>query len=1093
MKKINQAVSSRKPDISKSSFKQFSFNKLRLAMLASGLLTGMAGMHVDSALAQDAQADGGALEEIQVTGSRILRRDFESSSPIMTVDQTFFEETSLLGVESVLNRLPQFNPAVTQFDTGDVQATAVNTPGASTLSLRGLGSNRNLILLNGRRAMPVNASGAVDVNMIPSSAIQRVETISGGSSSTYGSDAMAGAVNFILKQDFEGFELNGQWGSTDDGDDVNRRLSGLVGANLDGGRGNVMIGWDYSRRGAVFRRDRKFFTDGFDDPTTGAVGGNLFVSRTEFTVDAANPPDSAVVNDIFGTAPGTVGANAGTFLLNNDGTVFKNTADGSFRFNDIDETFENSDLNRFKRTDENTLVENDIENMLSIPLERTSLFFNGTFDITDDVSAFAQATFARNETRTNLLFSPAVSAWATPIPHGSGIFADSLNPDGSTAAAFLPGGLFGLNCPEVGGCTNSQAFPVPSELAAILDSRVDPNAPWQMGHQLDWAGNRRTKGKTETFQLMMGISGTLPFKDWTWDMSGSIGNSDVTTNFEGFASLERTRAVLSSPNFGRNFSKTGNTDVPFGGGFGGGRATCTTGLPINSEFIPSQDCFDAVLSPLQNNSKMEQNVAEINLQGGVFELPAGEVRMAVGFQYREQLFEFKTDILTSQGSFLDSSAGLFPASDSAGETRTRDYFGELLLPLFSNLPLVQQFNVEMGYRFSNNSPSNNTSTWKVLGDWRLHDKVRIRGGRQVANRAPNIGELFQSRTQTLGITFVGDFCSEANPVNGFSANPALNPNAAQVRAICSELAGPTGAANFYDPSNDQPSNSFGFSFVNSVGNPNLKSERARTFTIGAVFNPIENMTLSVDWYSIEIDDLISVETAEAVGNQCFNPLTNPTFDPNFGPCTRLVRDPVTGGQAPVDVTFSNQAFADTQGLDVQFDYNYELNNGGLGLNVQFNYIDKFATQTTPDSPLVDAKGTLGPNNVSGINGGAFDFRTFTTLSYFHNSGLNASLRWRFLPSIKSSAAATNPNTTVQPTDEYNIVDFAMTYRFSALGDDNTSLRFGIDNLMNADPESTGIDLSTTTPTSASSGAGTTSSEFFDILGRRFFVGFTTRF
>src|SRR5690554_875141 len=172
-----------------------------------------------AALAQDRVG----LEEVVVTGSRIVRRDFEANSPITTIDATRFEETSTIAIESVVNQLPQFVPAASQFEsggqgTGGYLGGSTRTPGAATLSLRGLGPNRNLVLLDGRRAMPVNANMAVNINTIPAAAVERVETITGGASSVYGADAIAGVVNFILKRDFEGVDFNMQWGQTAEGD-----------------------------------------------------------------------------------------------------------------------------------------------------------------------------------------------------------------------------------------------------------------------------------------------------------------------------------------------------------------------------------------------------------------------------------------------------------------------------------------------------------------------------------------------------------------------------------------------------------------------------------------------------------------------------------------------------------------------------------------------------------------------------------------------------------------------------------------------------------------------------------------------------------
>ena len=214
-------------------------------------------------IARAAENDGVAVEsdglaEVTVTGSRIVRRDLEASSPIVTVDAETFEQSSTVSVESALNELPQFKPDRTQFVAGDVQASAFNTPGISSVNLRGLGSNRNLVLLDGRRAQPANATLTVDVNSIPSAAIANVEIISGGASATYGADAIAGVVNFKLKRDFQGLALDVQSGITEEGDGSETRISGLIGGNFADGRGNVMVGLELARREAVLQRGSRF-------------------------------------------------------------------------------------------------------------------------------------------------------------------------------------------------------------------------------------------------------------------------------------------------------------------------------------------------------------------------------------------------------------------------------------------------------------------------------------------------------------------------------------------------------------------------------------------------------------------------------------------------------------------------------------------------------------------------------------------------------------------------------------------------------------------------------------------------------------------
>ena len=217
---------------------------------------------------------------------------------------------------------------------------------------------------------------------------------------------------------------------------------------------------------------------------------------------------------------------------------------------------------------------------------------------------------------------------------------------------------------------------------------------------------------------------------------------------------------------------------------------CTTGLPIMQDFTPSQDCIDSVKANLQNQSKMEQNIGEFDLQGKLANLPAGEARFAVGSDYRWNSYQYFTDILASQQSFLDGVIGLFPASNSNGETSVKELYGELLLPLLSGKKVARSLNLELGYRYSDNDPSGAVDTYKALLDWSPTEKIRFRGGHQVANRAPNIGELYPLEDADRRVQCDRrSVLDEQHCAGVFSANPSLNPNAAGVRAICEPQMG----------------------------------------------------------------------------------------------------------------------------------------------------------------------------------------------------------------------------------------------------------------------------------------------------------------
>ncbi len=234
-------------------------NRQQITVLASTISTLMA------AQSMKAQAQE-PTEEILVTGSRIVRRDLDASSPIVTVDAQRLENSSTISIESVLNQMPQFVPEGTQFDSGQQSSGAV-TLGIASVNLRGIGPNRTLVLVDGRRPQPANASLVVDLNTIPSAAIERVETITGGASAVYGADALAGVVNFVLKKDFEGVDMDIQTGMTQEGDGNETRFTTLLGVNGESGNSNVMMGVEWYKREAVFQEGSSISTvDAWADP-----------------------------------------------------------------------------------------------------------------------------------------------------------------------------------------------------------------------------------------------------------------------------------------------------------------------------------------------------------------------------------------------------------------------------------------------------------------------------------------------------------------------------------------------------------------------------------------------------------------------------------------------------------------------------------------------------------------------------------------------------------------------------------------------------------------------------------------------------------
>jgi outer membrane receptor protein involved in Fe transport len=1054
------------------------------------------------------------LEEVVVTGSRIRRAEFEANSPFVTVDTAAFEDTSAVGVESVLNQLPQFMPAGNEFATTGNQNNALSTTGISTVSLRGLGPNRNLVLIDGRRATPVNAQMVVDTNSIPASAIERVEVISGGASAVYGADAVGGVVNFILRNDFDGFELSSQYGITEEGDGAEFRVAPFFGASFDDGRGNVMLGLTYEKRDEVWDRDRQWIRDDWADPSIGGGAnwqtdtvihpqnfdwnGNGIVQNTEF-----NRPTQAAIDSLFNQVPGLVGREA-TFSLAPNGMIYTGAQsliatdpEGAYRWPGMQEgglEYRDGDVFR-KRTDDGLIRQNNIHQMLRIPLERRSMFARGRYEISDNISAIGQATYTKSANTTIFEYAPATNSSAATVPHGTGIYAPSRNPDGTTNVAYLSGGRFGLNCAALGGCTNSQAFPLPPELDALMNARRGPqgqngaNLPVTFGRALDFVPARTNENDIESYQLVFGLEGDLPGIDWSWDAHLSYGETTTTIVNRDFVPLENYRAVVQSPNFGHGAFLVGNQ---VGGGTAAGEAQCTSGLPVFGNFEASKDCIEAITADLIHTSKMEQTVFEANIQGGVLDLPAGEVRSALGFQHRENSYDYITDFTGDQFNFTNQIVGLFPLGSSQGSIEVNEVYGEALVPILSDLPGIEDFSLELGVRFSDYDTIGEVTTYKALAAWSVTDFVRFRGGIQKANRAPNIAELFLARTQESGFEQWGDQCS-ANNISPVSPNleVASPEQVAQSRAICEALMGAGAGAYYGQPIPlQQRSRGRQVSRTNAVGNPDVQDEQADTLTVGLVFtSPWDNSWLrgfvaALDWYDIEISDMIALGSQDATYIQCMSLESNPSGDLNDPACQMINRDPDDGTLLPTNVTFTNEGRARTQGYDVQLNWNspfIEPIRGRVAVNVVANFLEKYETQVADDVAPVDWVGTNG--SALDLQSGAYEWRTLTTINYILDD-LRVGLRWRHLPEVNAASEATTPNARVLPIKSYDVFDLTANWTIN----DTLRLRAGVQNLFDAIPPRGSIDLDAALPNADREGGA-----FYDQLGRRYYFGFTSTF
>jgi len=1034
-----------------------------LVSLAVGLALGTA----TDGFAQQQPEGQKNLEEIVVTGSRIARRDYTSQSPLVTVDKEAFNSRSNVGIEATLDQLPQFNMTgagsqATNSAAGTPFPQASAAPGAATINLRGLGLNRSLILVNGRRMQPVNGLLVVDLNTIPAAAIDRVEVITGGAAAVYGADAIAGVVNFVLKKNFEGVQINAQSSISEQGDGAETSISGLLGASFADNRGSVMIGADYSKREIILGKDRSWVRAGWDDPGTnpGGIGGS---NLSQMTPTPGNGPagyvlpagrayvidqngkvfDSVVPNDPAHPYTGPLGGSSGFKL---------NPSDGSLGWNDTE------------------------HNYLQLPLERYSIFGSGHILVGDNIDVFTEAHFAESFASASGFQSSVFNVWSPTVPYNHLL-------DNPGAAGYNPA---------------TSLHPVPAQFAALLNTRPNQDGAWTYVGGLDYLPNFRTETTSNVYQIIGGLESDFMVgkHDWHWEVSGSHGKtSAITRQPEGFPFKPRIQNLFNATQYGKNFdisSLPGYSPVAVTG-------HCTSGLPIfnadgtvNNTPTVSQDCADYVVLRMNDITTLAQDIIDANVTGSFLDMKSGPIGFAVGVDYRNEDFRYDPDSgFNANQDFPNVIQNVVLPLSVAGSTDVKEFYGELAIPMLKN-----HIELDPAYRYSKYDTVGGISTYKLTGDFKVNDWFRFRGGYQFANRAPNVAELFTPKGGT-SLTTGNDACAYyANGTPTWGNRPE-NPNRTNLQILCQFLMtregapaslyvpGPGGSADTYNY------NVFGgqqfFPFVLGVteGNPNAQAESSDTYTLGFVMNvpKVDRLTLSLDWWSIKLTDAIGIPGHDTIYRQCldaqYNSLigsapgshTGAELAANNPFCALIQREyvggaPLTPGNYGADrkykAQYINQGGIETAGYDLVVDWRV----GNFDVNFQGSLLDNYSEAAFPGAQFVDYTDTSYNNS--------FQYRTFTTVQYARNS-FSVGVRWQHLPEIKP-APGSAPN--VLGTDSHDQFDLFGAWRFK----DRWQLRGGITNALNADPE---VVLATT----INHNLGSTNSNY-DQVGRSVYLGLT---
>lgn len=990
------------------------------------LLTGAASA---AATALPVQAQEATIQEIVVTGSRIPQPNLTSISPVQSVGAETVKIEGITRVEDLINNLPQA--------FADLGGNLSNgSPGTATVSLRNLGNQRTLVLVNGRRLMPgdptQNGNAAPDLNQIPSALVERVEVLTGGASAVYGADAVAGVVNFIMNDHFEGVRVDANYNfyqhnnNNPVGDIVRRRgyatpdsnvidgqtkdITFMLGGNFADGAGNVTLYAGYRKLEALSQSERDFSACTFNS-------GDVFTCGGSST-----------------TAPGR--------FQPNDGGNYTIDANGNFiPYSSARDAYNFAPTNYYQRPD-----------------ERYTAGVFGHYDVSDKVEIYSEFMFMDDRTIAQIAPSGAF--------YGSGPGTSNGVPDGSWL----------VNCdnPYLSAsqrtaiCQDTDGNPLASNAVASLT----------MGRRNVEGGPRQDDLGHTSYRGVIGSRGDIA-DNWSFDVYGMFGTTRLSENFQNDVSSSRLNTALQAV----VDPLTGDVVCSANANGANGAPGC---VPYNI-WQPggvTPEALAYIQTPGFQQGWTKETVISGSITGNLtdygIKLPTASDGMGVAFgaEYRKE----ETDLRVDEKFYTNDLAGQGSATlPMSGQFDVWELFAEARLPILQDMPFAKSLSAEVGYRYSDYDLGFDTNTYKTGLDWAPNSDVRLRASFQHAVRAPNLQELFlPAKVQLDGSTdpCAGSIVDDSLPL----AQQELDSG--QTFARCA-LTGVT--ANTWGRIAENSAAQYnGLTF----GSADLQPESSDTLSFGFVFTPgfIEGLNVTVDYFDIKVEDVISIYGADYIINTC---LASGRL------CDFVHRAPTTGGAADgtlwigpsgyiVDGTY-NLGELRTKGVDLSADYRLELGEmGRLSFGLIGTYTDSF--ETTPEKGVqsYDCAGLYGTVCLVPIP----EWRHTMRATWTFRDNLDVTLSWRHIGAVDLDRTSSNPALAgeVEPTDaklgarEY----FDLTGAYTFL--ENYTLRLGVKNLFDQDPPLLG--QSNLPPTV---GNGNTFSQVYDTLGRYGFVNLTLDF
>ncbi len=1009
---------------------------------------------------------------IVVTGSRIRRPNLESPVPVTVVTGDEFFETGNVSVGDTLNDLPSLRGTFSQSNSTRFLGTA----GLNLLDLRGLGTVRTLVLQNGRRHVggDVLSSGVTpDVNTMPTDLIERVEILTGGNSAVYGSDAIAGVVNFILKDDYEGIQLRGQGGVSKYGDAGAYFLSGLWGTNFADDRGNIAVNVEYARQQNAWGDDRKFLRDALtvvDSDPPGSPNGSDGNPDRVLNPDFRSATFNTTGNIRFNTGQCGLDPQGNPylcpFLWLPDGTLVAQTGtrtglgpNGQFIGGNGEGFFDKNQIQVYPQ------------------LDRYNINAFGHFEISPAFVPFFEAKYSRT---------------------------DSVG-TGAAGPAFIAGGVLGdpfqffeydrerisINNPFL----TDQARQTIIDQRALAGLGTSDATRVIVQQSLLGLGSRTEEATRKTYRIVGGVKGDFN-EDWNYEVSLNYGKLKESTKVLGNLDAQRFLLAMDAVDEGEFLTGTANGNIVcrsqidpnaafgyypwfyntfYGSDYPGADPNADARLANDvSQCVPvnvlggnfTQAQRDYVLLDTVSKGQTTQFDVLAFIAGDTSQflnLPGGPVGFVFGAEYRADDLFYDQDDQVSLGYTFYNPIPTFDAPKS----KVKEAFGEIRIPIVKDVTMLEELEISGAVRVSDYNLGNTGTVWAYNGSaiWSPVDGLRFRGNYARSVRAPNQVELFTPFGQNFSL--VNDPC-DVNQVGAGSENRAANCVAAGI---------PAGTAITYSSS---------LPFL-SGGNENLEAEKSDSITLGGVITPrfLPGFSASVDYYNIKVKNAISFVGAQTVLNLCYDlpSLNNPY-------CALFQRGDATGagahGGVPYGITPNslhaapvNFAKLKARGLDVEVAYRHQVGNIGL-LNSSLTWthvfeLTNFADPTDPTfedrvlSELGDPKDAFNWN--TSLQHGPFTF------------GYQMRYVGKMVLNLAEDIFSVNGNDP--QNEDYFVKKFYPTrwYHDIRVGIDATekyNFYVGIDNLTDTKP-----------PFNASGIGG--GSSIYDARGRFFYAGFVAKF